>query len=344
MHARAAVRGPERAHGTDEADRTDETDGTDGTDERAGTDRAERARGDAGGPRSVAVDGGRVSYAEYGDPAGAPVLLLHGTPGSRLLGALFHAPARDRGVRLLAPDRPGYGRSSPREGATPADADALLTPVLDDAGVERAGVAAFSGGAPYALALAASRPDRVAAVEVVSGAAPPALVDDPPGATRALSTLGTRAPRLLGGLFRVLAGVARVSPRVVVAQYTTGAASVPDGDARLVRDEFVEAVARTRAGVVRESRLLDRAWDVDLDAVERPVRLRHGARDANVPVAAARRLADRLGARATVLDDADHLGTLLRTREPVLDRLAAAASPAAADDGPDPGAGPGSGG
>jgi pimeloyl-ACP methyl ester carboxylesterase len=29
-------------------------------------------------------DGRRLGYAEYGDPEGEPIMLFHGTPGSRL--------------------------------------------------------------------------------------------------------------------------------------------------------------------------------------------------------------------------------------------------------------------
>ena len=39
-----------------------------------------------------------MAYAECGDPGGVPVLFFHGTPGSRLLGALWDdADGRDRG-------------------------------------------------------------------------------------------------------------------------------------------------------------------------------------------------------------------------------------------------------
>lgn len=44
-----------------------------------------------------------MCWAEYGDPDGTPVFLLHGNPGSRLAwGAMPHAPFVD-GVRIVAP-------------------------------------------------------------------------------------------------------------------------------------------------------------------------------------------------------------------------------------------------
>ncbi|MEV4974249.1 alpha/beta fold hydrolase [Streptomyces scopuliridis] len=55
------------------------------------------------------ADGRLLVAEEWGDPAGPPVLLLHGTPGSRLgtapSGLARHCP----GVRFVAYDRPGYG-------------------------------------------------------------------------------------------------------------------------------------------------------------------------------------------------------------------------------------------
>jgi len=287
------------------------------------------------GTRTVDGPGGRaVAYAEYGDPDGVPVLFLHGTPGSRLLGAVWDRAARERGVCLLAVDRPGYGQSDPWRGRTLADTGAFVAPVLDDAGVESVGVVGFSGGGPHALALAATHSERVRSVDLVAGAAPPECVESEPRPQRVLGALATRTPRLLGGLLRVQAWVARRgSPSLVVSQYTSGdgdaagdgVEAVPDDTAELVRREFCEALARSRNGVVTESRLFARGWDVSLDAVECPVRLTHGERDGNVPVDAARRLAERLPDATLSVTDADHLHTLLGSRESVLDAQVSAA-------------------
>jgi pimeloyl-ACP methyl ester carboxylesterase len=144
----------------------------------------------------------RVAYAEYGDPDGEAVVVLHGTPGSRLFGALFDDAARRGGVRVLAPDRPGYGRSSPWSDRRLTDTGAFVTSVLDDAGVDRAGVVGFSGGGPHALAVAASHGERVASVDVVSGATTPSLRDGTPTPRRLLGVAARRTPRLPGTLVR----------------------------------------------------------------------------------------------------------------------------------------------
>jgi pimeloyl-ACP methyl ester carboxylesterase len=306
-----------------------------------------RASGDADAPESgvstVAVgDGRHVAYAEYGDPEGVPVAFLHGTPGSRRLAALFDDAARRAGVRLLAVDRPGYGRSSPWPGRTLRDTGAFVAAVLDDAGVARAGVVGFSGGGPHALAAAATHGERVRGVDVVAGAVPPSLAPSKPAALRAFEVLAAATPTLARGLARVQSWVAaRASPSAVVSQYTADGADVPDDAAELVRRDFLEAFARHRCGFVAETRLLSSEWDVAAESVTVPVRLWHGERDTNVPAAGARRLADRLpDATLTAFADADHLGTLLRAREAVFDRYgsesASGAPSEASSDAPSP--------
>ena len=80
------------------------------------------------------ADGRRVACAEYGDIGGLPVLALHGTPGSRLMFALADRAARDRGIRLIAPERPGYGLSDYRRSETLAQIAEDLSAVADEIG------------------------------------------------------------------------------------------------------------------------------------------------------------------------------------------------------------------
>ncbi|MFB6146284.1 MAG: alpha/beta fold hydrolase [Halobacteriaceae archaeon] len=268
--------------------------------------------------RTTSLDGGRdLAYAAYGRDGGTPVVFLHGTPGSRLLGGLFDETARERGIRLLAPDRPGYGRSSPWRDRSIRDAGAVVGAVLDDAGVETAGLVGFSGGGPHALASAATLADRIDRVDVVSGATPPDLADETPRTQRLLAGLATRAPRVLRGLFRGQAWLTdRLDPSVVVGQYTApgGAESTPEAVAEVVRRDFVEAFARHRSGAVTEFRNAATDWGVALDEIEAAVCLWHGSDDTNVPVDDARRLASRVPtARLRVLDGTDHLGALCRS-------------------------------
>jgi pimeloyl-ACP methyl ester carboxylesterase len=112
------------------------------------------------------ADGRRLAFAEWGDTNGSPVLYFHAVPGSRLW--FDEQATASRGVRLITVDRPGYGRSDPKEEAT------LLTWVDDveqlahALGLARFAVVAWSMGGPYALAAAAGLPDRITRVGLAS--------------------------------------------------------------------------------------------------------------------------------------------------------------------------------
>ena len=106
-----------------------------------------------------------------GSPQDAPVLLLHGFPGSwRSFDAVASALAAE-GRRVLVPEQRGYTSSArPEEvGAYRLErlvADAVA--VLDAAGAQRAVVVGHDWGAVVAWALAASRPERVRALVALS--------------------------------------------------------------------------------------------------------------------------------------------------------------------------------
>jgi pimeloyl-ACP methyl ester carboxylesterase len=63
----------------------------------------------------VSRGGGSVIAVEVaGEPRAAPVLFCYGLADSRLSARLFIQAARELGVRLVAPDRPGIGGTDPR--------------------------------------------------------------------------------------------------------------------------------------------------------------------------------------------------------------------------------------
>jgi pimeloyl-ACP methyl ester carboxylesterase len=291
----------------------------------ADTTVARAAGGDAVAVRTVDSDRGSVAYAEYGDPEGVPLLFFHGTPGSRLLGELYDDAARERGMRVLALDRPGYGDSDPWEDRTLANTGAFATPVLADAGVDSAGVVGFSGGGPHALAFAASHPGSVRRVDLVAGATPPDCGPADSRSQRMLGTLAARAPWLLSRVLGVQVWLARRKPSLVVGQYTSDDTDDLSGDvATLVGQDFVTGLASSRAGLATEARLFTRAWDFPLERVTAPVALWHGTRDGNVSIEGARELQTRLPEAELTTFETDHLRTLLASREAVLDRQAAA--------------------
>ena len=123
--------------------------------------------------RTVRTTDGRVlAVEEAGDPAGRPVLVHGGTPGSRLLYGPHVRDAAERGLRLIGYDRPGYGGSSPQPGRTVADCASDVRAICADLGIDRLAMWGASGGGPHVLACAALLPDLVAAAATLASLAP----------------------------------------------------------------------------------------------------------------------------------------------------------------------------
>src|SRR5438874_5433012 len=116
--------------------------------------------------------GAVVAFEEYGDPNGVPVIFCHGWPSSRTMARLTDEPARDLGIRIISPDRPGISRSSLQPNRKLADWPRVIERVLDHVGIGEFRALAISGGAPYAYAMAVTMPGRVRAIAIVAGAIP----------------------------------------------------------------------------------------------------------------------------------------------------------------------------
>lgn len=127
----------------------------------------------AGRRQTVAgPDGRALDVYEDGDPAGAAVLVHHGTPGA---GVLFDSWVRDsaaRGIRLISYTRPGYAGSTRDPGRSVASAAADAAAIMDALGIDRFATWGTSGGGPHALACAALLGDRVAAAATLGSLAP----------------------------------------------------------------------------------------------------------------------------------------------------------------------------
>jgi pimeloyl-ACP methyl ester carboxylesterase len=113
------------------------------------------------------ADGRALAYAEWGDASGLPVLLVHGTPHSRIWCPDAEITTR-AGVRLIIPDRPGFGRSDPQVGHTLDGWAADVEQLADALGLGRFGIVGWSAGGVYVAACAATIPERLTAAGIVS--------------------------------------------------------------------------------------------------------------------------------------------------------------------------------
>jgi pimeloyl-ACP methyl ester carboxylesterase len=126
-------------------------------------------------------DGRTLEVLLAGPDDGFPLVYHHGTPQAAVPHPDLDAAAAERGLRVVAYSRPGYGESSPRpDGATTAtlaeDATDVAT-ILDHLGHDRFVTLGWSGGGPRSLACAAILPERCLAAVCGVGLAPPEEYD-----------------------------------------------------------------------------------------------------------------------------------------------------------------------
>jgi pimeloyl-ACP methyl ester carboxylesterase len=243
-------------------------------------------------------DGRRLGYAEWGDPAGRPLLYFHGWPGSRVEGRLGDEAARANGVRLIALDRPGMGLSDYQPRRTLVDWPDDVLQVAMALGLERFAVLGISGGGPYAAACAWKLSERLTGAGIVSCLAPL----DVPGVIAGMSWRNRLSLQLvgrLGVLRRVLMARMAVSvrrrPDRVLERGVAAAVDKQYLDRPNVRKLLVESLSEAfrsgSRGPAWEMGLYARPWGFRLEGIRTPVYLWHGEQDANAPVTMGRYLA-----------------------------------------------------
>ena len=112
-------------------------------------------------------DGRAAQYWDNG-VAGPAVLFFHGCPDTRHAAMTGASAAKALGVRLVAVNRPGYGRSDRHPSTQSSVADDAVA-AADALGIDRFAALGMSVGTAYALVCAARHPDRVRALALVAG-------------------------------------------------------------------------------------------------------------------------------------------------------------------------------
>lgn len=271
---------------------------------------------DEGLDRSLRLsDGRRLCYREFGACDGFPVIALHGTPGSRLKYAATHDQALRLGLRLISPDRWGYGGSDAAARATLAGYAADIDELAGRLGLGLFSVAGISGGGPFAAAVAAGLGSRVAKLALISPVGPIAGAV-PARELRPFHRFCFSAlPRMPGAVwlaFSIYRAALAADPGTAVLLSAQRAASI---DRATLRDRELRArlgetfhvgLAGGVRGPVIDMGIFSAPWNLALERISAATRLWVGTEDRNVPVIAAQRLAARTGAELMLLGGQGH--------------------------------------
>jgi pimeloyl-ACP methyl ester carboxylesterase len=253
-------------------------------------------------------DGRVLSWGEYGAPGGVPCFFFHGQPGSRIQARLLDVPATRHGIRIIAPDRPGYGFSSPGPRRRLLDWPDDVAAVADALGVDRFAVAGLSAGGPHALACAYRLPARVTATVLLSSTAPPRLAPPRPfdgRLERLASAVLQRSRPLEAVASRVLLWRAGSQPFDAWFERALRGLTdrMPPADREILQREDVwrvlvddahENLRQGLAGSVSDERVIEGDWGFDPAEVAGHVEVWHGDADTQVTSAEGKALAERL--------------------------------------------------
>ena len=263
-------------------------------------------------------DGRTLAYVERGSAEGVPVIVSHGTPGSRRARHPDAGIYERHGMRAVVYDRPGYGRSDPKPGRSVADAAADIEAIADELGFERFVVVGGSGGAPHALACGALLGDRIIRVG--------ALVTPAPSDAKDFDFFDGLADLNVKEFGAALEGKEAID--AYIEPYVDGiradpdgvldeiASELPDVDRAIMnrkeyrdvmKEQFVESVRQGVRGWADDDLVFAKPWGFEPEDVHAEVRLWQGELDVLAPRSHGEYVASRLpNAQFELLEGGGH--------------------------------------
>lgn len=269
----------------------------------------------------------KVGYCEFGPADGVPVIYFHGWPACGREAMLYGETVAQSGVRLIAPDRPGFGVSDFARGRTLLDYPGDISELADCLGLEKFHLLGNSGGGPYAAACAYSIPDRLLGTTIVAGLSP---MDDPRThvgmrkMNQFLLTVGRRFPLVLDLMMKMTRKMAQNPDQMM-----KGMSDLPEVDKILISaclPELIELMAESfgqgTAGATHEGRIYASPWGFELSDITVPITIWQGSLDVNVPLSNGRLLASEIpNAKLNVIEGEGHFSMAVNQGRKIFEEL-----------------------
>ena len=259
-------------------------------------------------------DGRTLAFTDIGSSDGPVVFYCHGAPGGRLELVGLDAAFAEVGVRVVTPDRPGYGGSTPLAGRTTASWAADIAALANRIGVDRFGVMGLSSGGPYAVACAALLPDRVCGAVVAAGNTDMSWPDAGAGYLESeltIMALDDEDAAVAYCIERYGADGSRFFDGEMDLGATDNAwLADPDNSASLFA-AMGEAFHQGVTGYAHDITVQGRAWTFDPGSISMPVIVAHGEDDQLVPIAHSQHTASLIpGAELRIIRRRGHLSLI----------------------------------
>lgn len=248
-------------------------------------------------------DGRKLSYQEQGEKGGTPIILLHGTPGSRIWFEGDDSVSRDLRVRTICPERPGYGLSDYFAGHSFATYPSDVEQLADALELEHFYLMGVSGGGAFAAACASALGTRVKAAALVSSTCPTSMIENKRGlsvANRVAFWLAAKFPPGIAAISAISRRLIFRNPKryleEIKGQFCEWDKAILETPAfqSLVISHLQEAYRQGVKGAVHELKLQCADWGFELGDIEIQTDVWHGQEDTLAPHSMGKILAERI--------------------------------------------------
>ncbi|CEM18370.1 unnamed protein product [Vitrella brassicaformis CCMP3155] len=268
-------------------------------------------------------DGRNIGYAEYGSPAGQPVVAFHGLLTSHIWAEFLDQEARnaDPPLRIISVDMPGAGDSSPSPDFTLDELAKDTIALLDSLNIDTFVALGLSAGGSPALTLAALYPDRTIGAVLAApstpirsvrgfGLLPTILLQFDRFLSKAADTFSRNADQVREGNVEELLGGAPKGGRGGDAKEETPALVKVRGDPALKAlfvDDICYSFKQRRAFAMAGLKYLRGRFPFKVRCVRRPVTIIYGTNDTVQPIKMHKWLAKKLpNCKLIAIDDETH--------------------------------------
>jgi pimeloyl-ACP methyl ester carboxylesterase len=244
-----------------------------------------------------------LSFVDSGYTDGKPVFFF---PGFGVSASAVHpdaALAESVGIRVVAVDRPGIGKSSHAPNRALSDWSQDVAELADRLAIPRFGLLGWSGGGPHALACAYYLGGRVSVTGLFACAPPFAdskAIASMPSEVKRLAFIARFAPLLVRLGFWSQCRQIRSDPDAVMRK---SARDLSRADQTLLSDprfhdclrrSMIEACSQGPRGLVDDVLAIARPWGFRPEQIKCPVQIWHGDADTTIPADVGRWLASTI--------------------------------------------------
>lgn len=251
---------------------------------------------------------GKIEYQLVGE-SGPVVLLLHGTPGGH--DQVIPMP----GLRVLAPSRPGYLRTSIEVGRTPAEQALAYAVLLDSLEIDSVIVLGISGGGPSSISFASMYPERTLALIAMEAVSQPLPAEN-----------REPIPFFLQSDFLCWATLSLVNNLMGAEGIVSSQVPDPENQQLILQNpeelENLKSMMWTlwpvslRNAGLQNDLLHFESLDLPANKINVPTLIIHGTKDINVPFLQSEKLAEQIpGALLHVIEGGDHFMPFTHSEE-----------------------------